>query len=460
MRPAETARLALRLAATPDGRGRTLLLALGTAVGTWALMTTGDVAVLFVSVYADGTDLDSGIGAALLVSPRVVPFMLLIGVPLFTFAYQVMLVGERSQQRRRELLRLAGATRAQVDAALGGATAAVVGAVAVVTVVVYDVLRWVLRPWAAEPRTVGPVYLDLRMLLGYGESDLVPGPGFSAAVALFTCVVGLALALVHARTVGRAPTHDAHPVRWAVPAALVMAVGVLVVVARSGRPWWWDVAAALPFAGVLFVLGPALALPLVRRTGQVVGARTGDAAVMLAARRAAARPGEPARGASSVACVAAVWSVLALGRFDARSERWDWLGDLGQLPLLLALAGVVALLLGAASVALAQAERVLDRTRGHAALVAAGTPVAVLRRSLAVEALLTTVPTTAVVVAVTWCTDLALTLVGAHGWGRLLGTTGWLAAVLVAVAVVPVVASTAVWPVLDRALRPVHLRTA
>jgi len=131
------------------------------------------------------------------------------------------------------------------------------------------------------------------------------------------------------------------------------------------------------------------------RSGQRAARRTSDPATLIAAGHLISDPGPAGRAAAAVGAIGIVSGASAVLELNVA-----FLGPSGPfvdpfLAISFALVGVaiiLVLLVTASTLAVHAAESILDRRKVLAALVAAGTPVAVLRDSLRREAMLTSMP--------------------------------------------------------------------
>jgi hypothetical protein len=151
---------------------------------------------------------------------------------------------------------------------------------------------------------------------------------------------------------------------------------------------------AVVMAGILLVvlgvvaLGPWVAF----RSGQRAARRTSDPATLIAAGHLVSDPRPAGRAAAAVGAIGIVSgaaAVMEVGTFFYSS----FIDPFFVISFaLVGVALVLVLLVTASTLAVHAAESLVDRRRVLAALVAAGTPVSVLRDALRREAMLTSMP--------------------------------------------------------------------
>jgi hypothetical protein len=338
-------------------------------------------------------------GTALATAMLVLPLLLLLN--------QVVRLGTATRERRLAALRLAGATPAQVRrlGALEVSFPVTVGALA--GPLVFVLLRTLFGGKRVNPEE-GMHVVDLTVtppsdvVATYSLSDaglsLIPTsvtPAWWQTVAVVALVaaagvVAGSLASGHliasplgvSRLVGR---HAPRP--WGL---LLVAAG-LGAVAVSGV---FGGGQAVAMAGILlFVLGVVVLAPWVAfRSGQRAARRTSDPATLIAAGHLVSDPGTAGRAAGAVGAigiVSGVASVMEMGVFF-HSNLIDPFFVISFA--LVGAALILVLLVTASTLAVHAAESLVDRRRVLATLVAAGTPVSVLRDALRREAMLTAMP--------------------------------------------------------------------
>ncbi|MGV8910929.1 MAG: hypothetical protein ACOH1Y_18310 [Propionicimonas sp.] len=152
--------------------------------------------------------------------------------------------------------------------------------------------------------------------------------------------------------------------------------------------------AATVVSGILLVVLGAVALgPWVAfRSGQRAARRTSDPATLIAASHLISDPhpaGRAAAAVGAISMVSGVAAVMEVGIFFYSSFINPFFVTSFAL---VGVALIVVLLVTASTLAVHAAESLVDRRRVLAALVAAGTPVSVLRDALRREATLTCLP--------------------------------------------------------------------
>ena len=150
---------------------------------------------------------------------------------------------------------------------------------------------------------------------------------------------------------------------------------------------------AVVMAGILLVvlgvvaLGPWVAF----RSGQRAARRTSDPATLIAACHLVSDPGPAGRAAAALGAIGIVSGTAAVMELTVfLGTRIDPFFAISFA--LVGVALILVLLVTASTLAVHAAESILDRRRVLAALVAAGTPVSVLRDSLRREAMLISMP--------------------------------------------------------------------
>jgi hypothetical protein len=156
----------------------------------------------------------------------------------------------------------------------------------------------------------------------------------------------------------------------------------------------FDRGQAVMIAGILLIVLGVIALgPWVAfRSGQRAARRTSDPATLIAAGHLVSDPRPAGRAAAAVGVIgigSGVAAVMEMGIFFY-SNRIDPFFVISFA--LVGVALILVLLVTASTLAVHAAESLVDRRRVLAALVAAGTPVSVLRDALRREAMLTAMP--------------------------------------------------------------------
>ena len=327
----------------------------------------------------------------------------LLVLPLLFMLNQVVRLGTATRERRLAALRLAGATPAEVRR---------IGAVEVGFPVTVGALSGplvfaLLRELLGGQRLAGPgggSYLDLSSLPELVPTSVTPTWWQFAVVVAAVAGAGVATGALASRHLITSPLGVSRraqrpaPRPWglllvgtglAALAAVASGAAVASFVNRAFRS-----GEAVGIAGMLLVVLGVIALaPWVAfRAGQRAARRTSDPATLIAAGHLVSDPRPAGRAAAVVGAIGIVSgaaAVLELGPF---------FGSVFIDPFFVisyALVGVVlilVLLVTASTLAVHAAETLVDRRRVLAALVAAGTPVSVLRDSLRREAMLTCMP--------------------------------------------------------------------
>lgn len=435
------------------GRFRPVLLAASSAVATALLL----VAVAIASLPARPRE-----GLFNLVAERGLRggttfATVLLALPILLMVYQVVRLGTANRERRLAALRLAGATPGQVRRVGMAEVGLPVAAGALLGPLGYLVLRGVLggdrsavdsysaaSPLDLVPTTVTPAWWQVALVI-----VLVTGAGTMTGALASRHVVATPLG-----TARRASRPAPRP--WA--ALLSVLAGFLLLAGALLGRLGGD---AVGMAGILLVVvGLVLLSPWVAyRSGVRAARRTSSPATLVAAARLVGDPRPAGRAAAAVGAIGLVSGASAA----LEAEVFAGSGSPGIDPFfvasfLLVGAGVLlALVVTTTTLAIHAAETMIDRKRALAALVAAGTPLTVLRDSLRQEARLTALPL-AVGGAV-----LGAAAVGAAA-GQLTAAgvlipTGQIVATILLTWLAIQVSARAVAPVLARVAAPENLRT-
>lgn len=404
MRPATVLRLAV--AGSRVDVVRLVLTTFGAALAILALLAAITVATISPGDGPYTSDLLNQGG----LHPGVVIALVGLCVPVLVLLAQCSRIGAPARDRRLAAMRLGGATPGEVgrivavDSGVGALIGSLLGAA------VYFLLRVVL-----DQRVTGPysAYLaDTRV------SGTLDGPGFAYRLptdvlppwwAVVVVVLAVPFAVVVATTfalrrVAFTPFGVTRRVRTTPPRVLPL---VLVAVGVGG---FFGVAALLeavevPGGLVLALLIAGFVLTAVgllsgqaaitQAIGRFVVGRTSRPALLLAGRRMIADPFAATR-ATAVLCV----TVLIAAGTRHFVNVTNAMAPVGQEPdpfyanaatlvdLVLLLAGGLAAL----GLLVAAAEGIVARRRTYAAVVAAGTPRAVVARAVVAETVLPLVP--------------------------------------------------------------------
>jgi hypothetical protein len=327
----------------------------------------------------------------------------LLVLPLLFMLNQVVRLGTATRERRLAALRLAGATPAEVRR-IG---AMEVGFPVTVGALAGPLVFALLRELFGGQRLDGPSggsYLDLSSAPALIPTSVTPAWWQIAVVVAVVAVAGVATGALASRHLISSPLSVSRraqrpaPRPWglllvgtglATLAAVVSGSALAAVVNRAVRS-----GEAVGLAGMLLVLLGVIALaPWVAfRSGQRAARRTSDPATLIAAGHLMSDPGPAGRAAAAVGAigiVSGVAAVMEVGVFFYSSFIEPF------FVISFALVGaalIVVLLVTASTLAVHAAESLVDRRRVLAALVAAGTPLSVLRDALRREAMLTAMP--------------------------------------------------------------------
>ena len=394
----------------------------------------------------------------------------LLVLPLLLMLNQVVRLGTATRERRLAALRLAGGTPAEVRR---------IGAVEVgfpVTVgamsgpLVFALLRELLGGRRLDdPR--GGFYLSLSSPPALIPTSVTPVWWQIAAVVATVAAAGVATGALASRHLVASPLGVSRRAQRPAPrpwGLVLIGTGLgAMAVAVSGV---FGRGQALVMAGILLVvlgvvaLGPWVAF----RSGQRAARRTSDPATLIAAGHLVSDPRPAGRAAAAVGAIGIVSGAAAVMEvgvfFYSNSSFID--------PFFVtsfALVGgalILVLLVTASTLAVHAAESLVDRRRVLAALVAAGTPVSVLRDALWREAMLTAMPLSVGGVLVGAVVAGAVGVASADSTGtpmvNLAGLLVVCAQVIVTVGLTRVairIAIRAVAPRLVQATAPANLRT-
>jgi len=327
----------------------------------------------------------------------------LLVVPLLLMLNQVVRLGTATRERRLAGLRLAGATPAEVRR-IG---AVEVGFPVTVGAISGPVVFALLRELFGGQRLAGPTggsYLDMGSAPALIPTSVTPAWWQVGAVVAVVAAAGIATGALASRHLVASPLGVSRRARPPAPrpwGLLLIGTGLVALVAAILRAFAAPgLRQAVVMLGILLVVLGVIALaPWVAfRSGQRAARRTSDPATLIAASRLVSDPGPAGRAAAAVGAIGIVSGSAAVLELGA-----VFLGPSGPsgsfvdpfLAISFALVGValiVVLLVTAGTLAVHAAESILDGRRVLAALVAAGTPVSVLRDSLRREAMLTAMP--------------------------------------------------------------------
>jgi len=330
-------------------------------------------------------------------------------LPLLLMLSQVVRLGTATRERRLAALRLAGATPAEVRrlGAVEVGFPVTVGAMA--GPLVFALLRTLFGGQRVNPAagmhvvdlTVTPpsdvvaTYSILNSAPALIPTSVSPAWWQSVAVVALVAAAGVMTGSVASRHLVASPLGVSLRERRPAPrpwGLLLVGTGLgAMAVAVSGA---FGRGQAVMMAGILLVVLGVIALaPWVAfRSGQRAARRTSDPATLIAAGHLVSDPGPAGRAAAAVGAigiVSGVAAVMEVGVFFYSSFINPF------FVISFALVGgalILVLLVTASTLAVHAAESLVDRRRVLAALVAAGTPVSVLRDALRREAMLTAMP--------------------------------------------------------------------
>lgn len=320
-------------------------------------------------------------------------------LPLLLMLNQVVRLGTATRERRLAALRLAGATPAEVRriGAFEVGFPVTVGAMS--GPLVFALLRELFGGERVDPRSLGGsvYFFSSSSTLALIPTSVTPAWWQTAAVVATVAAAGVVTGALASRHLIASPLGVSRRVRRPAPrpwGLLLVGAGLgalaAVVSGAFGR------GQAVMMAGILLVVLGAVALaPWVAfRSGKRSARRTSDPATLIAAGHLVSDPRPAGRAAAAVGAIGIVSGAAAV------LETEVFFGNIGRNgdPFFVtsyALVGgalILVLLVTASTLAVHAAESLVDRRRVLAGLVAAGTPVSVLRDALRREAMLTSMP--------------------------------------------------------------------
>jgi hypothetical protein len=334
----------------------------------------------------------------------------LLMLPLLLMLNQVVRLGTASRERRLAALRLAGATPAEVRrlGAIEVGLPCTLGAAA--GPLVFVLLRTLFGGRQVNPGavmhtvdlTVTPPS-DVVSYAWYSRLQLIPTsvtPTWwqTVAVVALVAAAGVLTGTLASRHLIASPLGVSRRVARPAPrpwGLLMVGAGLgAMAVAISGASGVGRRDQAVLMAGILLAVLGVIALgPWVAfRSGQRAALRTSDPATLIAAGHLVGDPRPAGRAAAAVGAIgigSGVAAVMEGGIFFYSSFINPFFVKSFAL---IGVALILVLLVTASTLAVHAAESLVDRRRVLAALVAAGTPVSVLRDSLRREAMLTAMP--------------------------------------------------------------------
>jgi hypothetical protein len=377
------------------GWSRAALLAGTTAVATalmlaaltMLLLPTEPAEALFSLIAQPGTRWGTAFSTVLLL------------LPLLFMVNQVVRLGTATRERRLAALRLAGATPAEVRRIGAVEVGFPVTAGALLGPLVFALLR---ELFGGQPG--GGSQLDLSRPLALIPTSVTPAWWQIAAIVAGVAAAGVATGALASRHLITSPLGVSRRAQRPAPrpwGLLLVGTGLAALAAVASGAVLTTVVSrvvrsgeAVGLVGMLLILLGVIALaPWVAfRSGHRAARRTSDPATLIAAGHLVSDPRPAGRAAAAVGAIGIVSGASAV------MEVGTFFGSPFVDPFVVisfALVGVVlilVLLVTASTLAVHAAESLVDRRRVLAALVAAGTPVSVLRDSLRREAMLTCMP--------------------------------------------------------------------
>ena len=387
------------------GPGRALLLAASTALATalllvalsMLLLPSSPAEALFNLVAEPGLRWGTAFATAMLV------------LPLLLMLHQVVRLGTASRERRLAALRLAGATPAEVRRVGAVEVGIPVAAGAVAGPLVFMLLRLLFGGGRINPGTgqpFGPTYFgdSVNPALSHSPLALIPTsvtPAWWQIVTVVAAVaaLGIATGALASRHLIASPLGVSRRVRRPAPrpwGLLLVGAGLVTLAVAVSGLFGRAYLVAMP-GGILVLLGVIALAPWVAfRSGKRAARRTSDAATLIAAGHLMSDPRPAGRAAAAVGAIGIISGGAAV------MEAGVFFGNTSAAPirnpffltsfLILGGALLLVLLVTASTLSVHAAESLVDRRRVLAGLVAAGTPVSVLRDALQREAMLTSLP--------------------------------------------------------------------
>jgi hypothetical protein len=395
-----TALLWLAASGGRSDRLRIVLTALGSVLATTLLLVAA--AVLFISERDGPYRLDVLDQPGLRLG--VVICLLLLCVPLVVFVGLCTRVGAPARDRRLSMLRMAGATPADVTriAALETGLAALAGSV--VGTAAFFIGRTVLDRTREGEFTVTMADGSTRNELGAPRllpTDVdLPIPAVLAvtlAISLGASVASvLALRNVRISPFGVTREVPLRPPTSTAALLFVVGSGGLIGLGAVARFWTSSVPTLVVASLVLFVMCVAgLVLgsaSLSAAVGRFLAPRTSRPDVLIASRRMIEAPYTSSRAAASILLAV----LLGAAIFGTRANFLAYLDPAETFYAdtfdLLSYVLIAAIVLSMANLVVTSSEAIVERRRTLAALVASGTPRPVIARAAIMESLIPLVP--------------------------------------------------------------------
>lgn len=369
---------------------RIVTTVLGAAAGTLALLCALTVAVTGPDdgPYANHLLAEPGL------HPGVIVTLVLLGIPLLAFVGQCSRIGAPARDRRLASLRMAGAGPGDVTAIAATESGLAAGAGAVAGLVVYLVGRQLLEHSSMTGDRL------VRSL----PTDVLPPWWALLAVAAAIPALATLLSAVTLRRVAITPFGILRGQRDVPPRLRSI---VLLVIGAGGMGAFATIVELLHLDRRPFPLGSLIfqLLFLLAATGLIQGTATFAAvlgrllaprmrrpALLIASRRMIALPSSASRTSSTILLAVLVGAYVEGMRvnvlWSANTSQKFYADTFDLLRIAIAIVVVIA----AAGLLVNAAEGIVSRRRANAALVATGTPRAVLARAALAETLLPLLP--------------------------------------------------------------------
>ncbi|MEO8518890.1 MAG: FtsX-like permease family protein [Dermatophilaceae bacterium] len=318
----------------------------------------------------------------------------LLVLPLLLMLNQVVRLGTAKRERRLAALRLAGATPAEVRRIGAIEVGLPVTLGALTGPLVFVLLREVFGGTGIHPGYGGGALTQTLALI---PRSVTPSWWQMVAVVAVVAAAGVATGSLASRHLVASPLGVSRRVGRPAPrpwGLLLVGTGLAAVAVAASGVFGRGQAAVM--AGILLVvlgvvaLGPWVAF----RSGQRAARRTSDPATLIAAGHLVSDPRPAGRAAAAVGAIgiaSGATAVMEVGVFFYSNS--SFIDPFFVISFaLVGAALILVLLVTASTLAVHAAESLVDRRRVLAALVAAGTPVSVLRDALRREAMLTAMP--------------------------------------------------------------------
>jgi hypothetical protein len=369
---------------------RIVTTALGAAAGTLALLCAVTVAVTGPDdgPYANHLLAEPGL------HPGVVVALVLLGIPLLTFVGQCSRIGAPARDRRLASLRMAGAGPGDVTAVAAAESGLAAGAGAVAGLAVYLVGRQLLDHASMSGG---------RLVRSLPTDVLAPWWALLAVAA----AIPVAATLLSALTLRRVAITPFGILRGQADVPQRVLPVVFLVLGAGGMAAFAAVVELLHLDRRPFPLGATifLLLFLFAATGLIQGTaafaavlgrflapRVRQPALLIASRRMIALPSTASRTSSAILLAVLLGAFIQGMRVQvllgANTSQRFYANSFDLVSVAIAIAVVIA----AAGLLVNAAEGIVSRRRTNAALVATGTPQAVLARAALAETLLPLIP--------------------------------------------------------------------